>query len=126
MNYPENIEEIKKFANDNNINVKYLLGEKWEGNLHLRSVESLPENIVFVVGGLMNLPYVRSLPDNIVFDVDGSLNLDSVKSLPDNIRFNVGGWLNLFSVESLPSNTIFNVGGDILFPTKHKVKVDWS
>lgn len=126
MEFPKNIEEIKKFAETIHIDVKYLLGEKCEGNLHLRSVESLPENIVFDVGGLLNLPYVRSLPDNIVFDVDGSLNLDSVKSLPDNIVFNVSGWLNLFSVESLPSNTIFNVGGDILFPTKHKVKVDWS
>ena len=106
MEYPENIEEIEKFAKKINIDVKYLLGEKYEGHLYLSSVQSLP--------------------DNIVFNVGGSLSLRSVKSLPANIVFNVGGSLNLYSVESLPANVLFNVSRKIYFPTKHKVKVIWT
>ena len=69
MNYPENIEEIEKFAEEIDIDVKYLLGEKWEGDLYL--------------------PYVKSLPDNIAFDVGGSLDLHSVESFSSNTIFNV-------------------------------------
>ena len=106
MNYPDNIEEIEKFAEEIGIDVKNLLGEKYEGDLDLSSVKSLPSNIVFNVGG--------------------DLYLYSVRSLPDNIVFNVGGFLNLCSVKSLPSNTIFNVNKKVNFSTKHKVKVVWS
>ena len=105
MNYPKNIKEIKKFAKSINLDVKYLLGEKYESNLWF--------------------DYIESLPDNIVFNVGGSLTLPSVKSLPENIVFNVGGFLGLRSVQSLSSNTIFNVIGDIYFPTKYKVKILW-
>ena len=105
MNYPDNIEEIKKFAKVNNIDVKYLLGENWEGNL--------------------NLSFVESLPANIEFDVGGYLNLTCVESLPENIKFNVGGSLSFPYVRSLPDNTIFNVIGKIYFPIDHKVKVIW-
>ena len=49
MNYPDNIEEIKKFAEEIKIDVKYLLGEKYDGLLFLDSVKSLPSNIVFNV-----------------------------------------------------------------------------
>ena len=46
MNYPENIEEIRKFAEKINLDVKYLLGEKYEGGLKfLDIVEHLPANI---------------------------------------------------------------------------------
>ena len=105
MNYPDNIQEIKKFAKWINIDVKYLLGEKYEYFLSLYFVEYLPKNIQFNVGG--------------------SLDLSSVISLPSNIIFNVGGCLFLDSVRSFPSNVIFNVGGDVCFPTEHKVKVIW-
>lgn len=125
MNYPENIKEIKKFAEKINIDVRYILGEKYEGDMWLPSVRFLPANIVFNVGSYLNLSSVKSLPENIVFNV-GGLNLYSVLSLPDNIQFNVGGSLILSSVQSLSPNTIFNVNGDIYFPTDHKVKVDWS
>ena len=105
MNYLKNIKEIKKFAEKINIDVKYLLGEKYEGNLWL--------------------DYIESLPANIVFNVGRNLNLYSVCSLPDNIVFNVGRNLVLNSVESLPSNVIFNVAGEVCFPLTHKVKVIW-
>ena len=91
MEYPENIEEIRKFAEEIGIDVKYLLGEKYEGNLNLYSVEYLPANTVFNVGGSLFLDSVESLPNNIVFNVDGYLDLCSVKSLSANIKFNVGG-----------------------------------
>ena len=106
MTYPENIEEIKKFAEEIKLDVKYLLGEKYEWD--------------------MWLPGVQSLPSNIVFNVGGYLALSSVLSLPDNIVFNIGDSLILSSVKSLPSNTIFNVNKKINFSTKHKVKVIWS
>jgi len=105
MEYPENIEEIKKFAKEIKLDVKYLLGERYGYSLSFTSVESLPANIQFNVGG--------------------SLDLFSVESLPANIVFNVGDWLSLSSVESLPANTKFNVDGNIYLPMKHKVKVIW-
>ena len=126
MVYPENIEEINKFAKEIDIDVKYLLGEKWEGDLSLYSVKSLPDNIVFNIGGYLSLYSVESLPDNIVFNVGGCLWLSSVESLPANIVFNIGGYLDLISVRSLQNDIIFNVGGKIFFPTKHKVKVIWE
>lgn len=106
MNYPENIEEIKKFAEEIGIDVKYLLGEKYEDRLALDFVESLPANIVFNVGGHLDLFSVRFLPDNIVF--------------------NVGGWLNLYSVQSLQGNIVFDVHSYISISTNHKVNVIWS
>ena len=56
MEYPENIEEIKKFAKEIKLDVKYLLGEKYEGNLNLPSVQSLPANTKFNVDGNIYLP----------------------------------------------------------------------
>ena len=124
--YPENVEEIRRFAKEIKLDVKYLLGEKYEGDSYLPSVESLPENIKFNVGGSLDLSYVKSLPDNVIFNVGGYLWMPSVKSLSANIVFNVGDWLVLYSVKSLSNNIVFNIGGKIYLPTKHKVKVDWS
>ena len=126
MEYPENIEEIRKFAEKIDLDVKYLLGEKYEGHLNLYSVESLPKNIIFNVGTDLNLSSVKSLPANIIFNVDGWLDLSSVVSLPNNIIFNVDGNLILYSVNYLPSNTIFNVNEKIFFSNAHKVKVIWN
>ena len=105
MTYPDNIEEIKKFAKEIELDVKYLLGEKYEGYLRL--------------------PFVESLPANIKFNVGGNLWLDSVESIPENIIFNVGGNLDLSYVKSLPNNIVFNVDGDVRYPINHKVKVIW-
>ena len=122
---PENIEEIKKFADEIGIDVKYLLGEKYEGYLNLETVEYLPNNIQFNFGSNLHLRSVRSLPDNIVFNVGGDLSL-YVKSLPANIKFNVGGFLDLRSVKYLPENIVFNVNRKVFFPTKHKAKIIWN
>ena len=106
MNYPENIEEIEKFAEEINLDVKYLLGEKYEGELNLYSVQYLP--------------------NNIQFNIDGFLILYFVKVLPDNIQFNIGGDLYFCYVESLSPGTVFNVGGKLYLQTDHKVKVLWD
>ena len=73
MNCPDNIEEIKKFAKKIKLDVEYLLGEKYEGDMYLTYVKSLPANIVFNVGGWLNLPSVQSLPANIIFNVGGKI-----------------------------------------------------
>ena len=72
---PKNIDEIKKFAEKIGIDVKYLLGEKYDGYLYLSSVESLPDNIQFNVGGYLNLSSVQSLPANMMFNVNGYIYL---------------------------------------------------
>lgn len=56
MKYPDIIEEIKKFAEEIRIDVKYLLGERYESYLWLASAESLPDNIVFNVSRKIQLP----------------------------------------------------------------------
>lgn len=73
MNYPNNIEEIKKFAREIGIDEKYLLGKKYEGYLRLPFVESLPDNIIFNVGGWLSLRSVKSLSSNTIFNVIGDI-----------------------------------------------------
>jgi hypothetical protein len=75
MEYPENIEEIKKFAKEIKLDVKYLLGERYGYSLSLSSVRSLPDNIVFNVGDWLVLDSVQSLPANTKFNVDGNIYL---------------------------------------------------
>ena len=70
MVHPENIEEIKKFAEGICIDVKYLLGKRYGCSLYLTSVVSLPDNIVFDVGGSLYLPSVESLPSNTIFNIN--------------------------------------------------------
>ena len=72
---PENIEEIRKFADEIGIDVKYLLGEKYEGDLYLSYVCYLPDNIVFNVGEFLFLCSVKSLPSVIIFNVSGKVYL---------------------------------------------------
>lgn len=105
MNYPPNIEEIRKFAEYFHIDVKYLLGELCDGDLWLS--------------------YVVFLPPIIVFNVGGNLSLNSVKVLPKNIVFNVGGDLFLRSVENVHSSVQF-VNYKILFLPFDEVKVKWT
>lgn len=67
MNYLENIKEIRNFAKEINIDEKYLLGEEWKGNLLLPTVKTLPDNIVFNVGGSLYLPSVKSIHSSVQF-----------------------------------------------------------
>ena len=125
-NLPSNIKEIEKFAKKIKLDVKYLLGEKYVGDLNLNSVKSLSENIVFNVGGYLNLHSVESLPANIVFNVGGDLYSYSVKSLPANIVFNVGEHLYLSSIKSLPENVVFNVGGYLNLSSVESLPANYS
>ena len=105
MIYPPNIKEIEKFAEEIGKDVKYLLGEKYEGDL--------------------DLYYVKSLPANIVFNVGGGLNLSSVKSLPENITFYIKGSVWLESVETIHSSVKFVNFGRLILPPAKKVKIIW-
>ena len=125
MIYPPNIKEIRKFAEEYGIDVKYLLGEKYESGLDLFSVKSLPDNIVFNVGGWLDLSSVKSLPDNVVFNVGGDLDLFSVESLPANIVFNVGRYVDLNSVEFIHSSVKFVNYERLVLPEDKKVKIIW-
>ena len=66
MNKPVNYKEIEEFAKKIGLDVKFLLGEFYEGTLVLNSLQSLPENIVFNVGGRLYLNSLQSLPENVV------------------------------------------------------------
>ena len=69
MNMPVNYKEIEEFAKNINLDVKFLLGEFYEKSLYLNSLQSLPENITFNVGGYLDLSSFQSLPENITFNV---------------------------------------------------------
>ena len=75
MNKPVNYKEIEEFAKSINLDVKYLLGEKYEEDLYLSYVCYLPDNIVFNVGEFLFLCSVKSLPSVIIFNVSGKVYL---------------------------------------------------
>ena len=89
MNKPVNYKEIEEFAKTINLDVKYLLGEFYEGNLYLSSLKKLPENTTFNVGGYLDLRSLTSLPANTTFNVGYSLYLSSLKSLSKNYKISL-------------------------------------
>lgn len=107
MNYPTNIEEIRKFAKEIKLDVKYLLGETYNGNLDLTLVEKI------------------KIPANVQFNVRGDLWLGGVVTLPENVTFDVGERLCLNSVETIHSSVQF-VNYKILFLPFDEVKVKWT
>lgn len=102
---PPNIEEIRKFAKEIKLDVKYFLGEMHCGDLWVDRVKTLPENITF----------------NVV----GSLGLESVRCLPKNIIFNVCHYLYLNSVETIHSSVQFVDFVHLVLPEDRKVKIIW-
>lgn len=114
MVYQSNIEEIIKFAEEINLDVKYLLGERYNGNLDLSFVTDIPNGVKFYIKGDLYLPNISCVPSDVVFNVGSYLNLKSVKYLANGIVFNVGGSLNLTNLEDLPDNTKFVVGRDLI------------
>ena len=113
MNTPSNYKELEEFAKSINLDVKYLLGEKYEGSLYLNSLTSLPENFNVTVGGNIDLSSLKTLPENFNVTVGGNLWLDSVTSLPKNFNVTVGGSLDLNSLKTLPENFNVTVGGSL-------------
>ena len=63
MNKISNYKEIEAFAKSINLDVKYLLGEKYEGDLDLSSLTSIPENFNVTVGGTLWLRSLTSIPE---------------------------------------------------------------
>ena len=113
MNTPSNYKELEAFAKSINLDVKYLLGEKYEGNLDLSSLTSLPENFNVTVGGYLDLGSVTSIPENFNVTVGGSLYLNSLKTIQENFNVTVGGYLDLGSLKSLPENYKISLKGDL-------------
>ena len=73
---PDNYKEIEEFAKTINLDVKYLLGEFYEGNLNLSSLTSLPENTTFNVGGYLDLSSLKSLSKNYKISLKNNLYID--------------------------------------------------
>ena len=71
MSYPKNIEEIKMFAKDIGIDVKYLLGKKRKGDLFLGFVGHVPVHVQFNVDGCLGFIRVDSIHSSVVFNVSG-------------------------------------------------------
>ena len=103
MIYPPNIEEIRKFAEENGIDVKYLLGEKYSYGMIFNS---------------------RQMPENIVFNVE-ALWLHLLVDVPANTVFNIKGTLRLVSVKSIHSSVQFVNFGRLTLPEDKKVKIIW-
>jgi hypothetical protein len=74
--YPKNIEEIKKFAEDIGIDVKYLLGKKWKGDLFLGFVRHVPAHGQFNVDGCLGFIRVDSIHSSVVFNVSGKVKFE--------------------------------------------------
>ena len=77
MNTPSNYKEIEAFAKSINLDVKYLLGEKYEGSLVLCYLKTLPENFNVTVGGNLDLCSLKTLPENYKISLKGGLYISS-------------------------------------------------
>ena len=79
MNKHSNYKEIEAFAKSINLDVKYLLGEKYEGSLVLSSLTSLPENFNVTVGGSLYLCSLKTLPENYKINLKGELYINAAE-----------------------------------------------
>ncbi len=127
----EDIEErniFLKFIKDHypEINIdKYLHIEDnflvWDGDLNLRIIKELPNDIYFPDGitGNLFLSNLTKLPDNIKFpdSIGRDLDLRNLKELPEDIKFpdSIGGSLLLNSLKAIPDNIKFpdSICGDL-------------
>ena len=76
MYYPENIEEIKEFAEEIELDVKYLIGKKWDGNLWIWDARYIPANVKFNVSGWLCADRVDSVHSSVVFNVSGKVKFE--------------------------------------------------
>ncbi len=119
----EDIEErniFLKFIKDHypEINIdKYLHIEDnflvWDGDLNLRIIKELPNDIYFPDGitGNLFLSNLTKLPDNIKFpdSIGGSLYLGNLEEVPEDIKFpdSIGRDLYLSNLKKIPDNIKF-------------------
>ena len=88
-------------------------GEKYQGDLYLDSVTSLPEVFGPKVGGCLFLRSATSIPKGFNPKVGVNLYLSSVTSLPEGFNPKVGRDLYLYNVESIPEGFNPKVGRDL-------------
>ena len=81
-NYSYNIEGDKIVVTD-------------KGFVDLRSLTSLPPEVVFNNEGFVDLRSLKILPPGVVFNNRGSVSLRSLTSLPPGVQFNNLGTVNL-------------------------------
>src|SRR3990167_1204183 len=104
-----------KYLKENNVEFK-ANGKKTTvlgGDVDLRSLTSMPDNVEFNNGGYVYLNSLTSMPDNVEFNNGEHVYLNSLTSMPDNVEFNNGGGVDLGSLTSMPDNVEFNNGGDV-------------
>lgn len=138
-NYPENIEEIRKFAKKIDLDVKYLLGEKLDRclwiytdyipsnvilnigeSLMADSLQSIPTGVVIQVGNYIFLRSVNNISGNIVISSRVTF-LTQVRSITNRVQFNCDV-LKLDSVDIIDSSVELNVN-TLLIPRSKKVKI---
>ena len=72
-----------------------------KGTVDLRSLTSLPPDVVFKNGGSVHLSALTSLPPGVEFKNTGyvaHVHLDSLTSLPPGVEFNNGEDVNLYKL----------------------------
>jgi hypothetical protein len=79
-------------------------GLNFSGNLDLRRLTSLPENVELSAGGGLDLSSLTSLPENVKLSAWGSLDLHNLTNLPENAELSAGGSLYLWRLTNLPEN----------------------
>jgi hypothetical protein len=89
------------------------IGEKFPGNLDLRNLQILPENVQLSAGGGIYLRNLQTLPENAKLSAGGNLFLQSLQTLPENAKLSAGGCLDLQSLKTLPENAQLSAGGYI-------------
>ena len=69
-------------------------------HVYLRSLTTLPDDVVFNNGGGVYLSSLTTLPEGVVFNNGGYVDLSSLTTLPDDVVFNNGGGVYLDSLEN--------------------------
>ena len=77
---------------------KIVVTSIFKGTVDLRSLKSLPLDVVFRNGGHVNLDSLTSIPPGMVFKNGWSVNLDSLTSIPPGVEFRNGGDVGLNSI----------------------------
>jgi len=81
----------------------------------LRSINSLPPDVVFKNEGNVLLDPITSLPPGFEFKNSGDVYLNSLTSIPSDVVFNNGGDVELRLIRSLSIGVVFNNGGGVFF-----------
>ena len=87
--------------------------EKYEGDLYLHSLTSIPDTFNPTVGGDLYLHSLTSIPDTFNPTVGGDLYLHSLTSIPDTFNPTVGGGCYMPSLTSIPDTFNPTVGGGL-------------